>query len=95
MSVVNLWEIAVKHALGRGRSDAIRFTAAQALHHFEASGCEVLGLSPDHVLALEGLPALHRGPFVRMLAAQALAEPRRLVTHDAALAGSSGSVIPF
>lgn len=100
VSVVSLWEIAVKHALSnrslaRGRADAIRFTGAEALRCFEEAGCAVLGLAPAHVLALEGLPALHRDPFDRMLAAQALAEPLRLVTHDAALAAYSDSFIAF
>jgi hypothetical protein len=36
-----------------------------------------------HALRVAALPALHRDPFDRMLIAQALCEPMRLLTADA------------
>jgi len=41
------------------------------------------------------LPALHADPFDRLLVAQALAEPLRLITHNAQVARYSDTVIFF
>ncbi|HEX5353774.1 MAG TPA: hypothetical protein VFW60_06815 [Rhodanobacteraceae bacterium] len=40
---------------------------------------------PEHATAVEALPMLHDDPFDRMLIAQALTEPLRLMTHDSIL----------
>jgi PIN domain nuclease of toxin-antitoxin system len=42
----------------------------------------VLPIPASHVTALAGLPALHKGPFDRILIAQAKAESLGLVTGD-------------
>jgi PIN domain nuclease of toxin-antitoxin system len=47
----------------------------------------------EHALAVEALPAHHRDPFDRILIAQALVEPLRLMTHDAIVARYSDTVI--
>jgi PIN domain nuclease of toxin-antitoxin system len=39
------------------------------------------------------LPEIHRDPFDRMLVAQAIAEPLRLLTHDRILTGYSELVV--
>lgn len=85
VSVVSLWEIAIKHALGRG-PEAMPMPAADAHRFFEASGFVILPVLSPHVLALETLPRHHDDPFDRLLVATALTEPYRLVTHDARLA---------
>lgn len=85
VSAASLWEIAIKHALARGAA-AMPMSAAVALDYFQAAGFAVVAISPAHVLMLEGLPRRHDDPFDRLLIATALAEPYRLVTHDARLA---------
>jgi prevent-host-death family protein len=45
-----------------------------------------VALTSDHALAVEGLPALHRDPFDRILVAQAGVEGMRLVTADSVAA---------
>ena len=50
------------------------------------SGLRILGLDPDHGLAVADLPMHHRDPFDRLLIAQARAEGLTLVTADARLA---------
>ena len=92
-SAANLWEIAIKHALARGSPNDMPVSAHKALDLFRASGYEVLDIMPPHVLMLETLPPLHGDPFDRMLVAQALAEPLRLLTHDARIARYSDTVI--
>lgn len=90
ISVASLWEIAIKHALGRG---GIPFPADQALRHFTAAGYELLDMRPSHAVVVETLPPIHADPFDRMLVAQALTEPMRLLTHDRILAGYSDLVL--
>jgi PIN domain nuclease of toxin-antitoxin system len=91
VGVVSLWEIAIKHALGRG-PEAMPMPAADAQRFFEASGFVILPVASAHVLALGSLPGHHDDPFDRLLVATALTEPYRLVTHDARLA-AYGSIV--
>ncbi len=90
VSVVSLWEIAIKHGLGRGDMPV---SSQQALSYFKAAGYRILSLDAAHVLALQDLPAHHQDPFDRMLVAQALTEPMRLMTNDAMVARYSDTVI--
>jgi PIN domain nuclease of toxin-antitoxin system len=90
VSAASVWEIAIKHSLGRGDMPV---SGAQALAYFEASGFQLLAVSGEHAAAVGELPAHHADPFDRMLAAQALTEPLRLLTHDATLARYSDTVI--
>ena len=54
-------------------------------------------ITPEHVVAIEALPPWHRDPFDRLLdrllVAQAVTEPLRLVTADAALTRYSDVVM--
>jgi len=93
VSAVTLWEIAIKHALARGGPNAMPLSADEARGHFQASGYELLPIVPEHVLTVEKLPASHSDPFDRMLVAQALTVPLRLMTHDRRVAGYSDTII--
>jgi len=93
VSAVSVWEIAIKHALGK--SDAPPFSGTEAVGHFRAGGFVLLDITPEHAAAVETLPLLHRDPFDRLLVAQALAEPLRLVTHDRKVAAYSDTIIHF
>lgn len=90
VSVASLWEITIKHSLGRGD---MPISGAQAKAWFEQSGYRLLNIEAAHVLGVAELPALHNDPFDRLLVAQALAEPLRLLTHDAQVARYSDTVI--
>lgn len=80
VSVASLWEIRIKHALGRGDMPV---SARRAAEHFRAAGFRLLDIEEAHVQALDDLPPLHADPFDRLLVAQALVVPLRLLTHDA------------
>ena len=82
VSAASIWEIAIKHSLGKIQADPHAVLAA-----VEPAGFKHLAISARHAAAIDRLPALHRDPFDRLLVAQALAEPMRLITNDAALAG--------
>jgi PIN domain nuclease of toxin-antitoxin system len=78
-SVVSFAEIGVKAAIGK-------LAVPDDLHaHVVATGLRVLGLSPDHGLAVASLPLHHRDPFDRLLVAQARHEGLTLVTADTRL----------
>lgn len=82
VSVVALWEIAIKAALGR-----MPVSAKRADDAVETSGYRRLSLLPRHIHVLAVLPTRpdHRDPFDRMLIAQARAEGLTLMTNDAKL----------
>lgn len=90
ISVASLWEISIKRALGRGDMPV---TCKEAIAYFEQSGYCFLSISPTHAALVEELPLHHNDPFDRMLVAQSLAEPMRLMTHDRQIAQYGDSII--
>lgn len=90
VSAVSIWEISIKHGLGRGDMPV---SGVEALEYFRQSGYRMLPVSPEHAAAVGTLPAHHQDPFDRLLVAQSLAEPLRLLTHDTAVARYSDTVI--
>lgn len=90
VSAVTLWEIAIKHALGRGDMPV---SSRDALHYFEQSGYRLLSIAPEHTVAVEALPPHHQDPFDRLLVAQALHEPMRLMTSDPVVALYSDTIL--
>ena len=93
ISAASLWEIAIKHVLARGAPSGMPISGQEALGCFREAGYGLLDISPAHVVALETLPSLHADPFDRILVAQALATPLRLLTHDTTVARYSDSII--
>ena len=90
VSAASIWEISIKHSLGRGD---MPISGQDALRYFLESGYRLLPIEPEHAVAVEDLPAHHNDPFDRMLVAQALVEPMRLMTHDAMVALYSDTII--
>lgn len=93
LSVVSLLEVAIKRSLPIGRRDRPKLSASELSSEMEAAGVELLPLAPEHAFAVEFLPMHHGDPFDRLLVAQAMHEPMRLVTRDAMLARYSDTVI--
>jgi PIN domain nuclease of toxin-antitoxin system len=93
VSTASLWEIAIKFALQRKGANRMPISAAAALQFFESSGYDILAITSQHVRTLETLAPLHADPFDRLLVAQALSEPLRLVTHDPEVAQYSDAII--
>jgi PIN domain nuclease of toxin-antitoxin system len=79
ISVASLWEIVIKHAIGRGDMPV---SGGDAMRYFEESGYRRLPVDARHVLAVADLPAHHDDPFDRILIAQAKTHPMRLLTQD-------------
>jgi PIN domain nuclease of toxin-antitoxin system len=90
VSAANVWEIAIKHALGRGDMPV---SGHDAMRYFQESGYRFLPVEAEHAVAVEELPVHHHDPFDRILVAQALVEPMRLMTHDPVVALYSDTII--
>lgn len=90
ISAATVWEIAIKHSLGRGDMPV---SGQDALRYFRESGYRFLAVEPEHATAVEDLPVHHADPFDRILVAQALVEPMRLITHDPMVARYSDTII--
>jgi PIN domain nuclease of toxin-antitoxin system len=90
ISAATIWEIAIKHSLGRGD---MLVSGQDALRYFRESGYRLLPIEPEHAAAIEDLPAHHTDPFDRILLAQALVEPMRLMTHDPIVTRYSDTII--
>jgi PIN domain nuclease of toxin-antitoxin system len=93
VSHCSLWELAIKSTQGRRAVPPLTAPAARDL--FEQSDFKLLEIKLDHIYAVADLPALHKDPFDRLIVAQALTEPLRLVTKDRQLAAYSDTVIAW
>ncbi|HXD42308.1 MAG TPA: type II toxin-antitoxin system VapC family toxin [Ramlibacter sp.] len=88
VSAASIWEVAIKAGLGKIRADPRELTAA-----IEASGFVELPVSALHAAGVAQLAPHHNDPFDRLLIAQALVEPLKLVTVDEVLAQYSDVVV--
>lgn len=95
VSVVSIWEIAIKYPLARNGHGEMPISGKEALGYFRGAGYALPSVSPEHVVLVEELPLLHADPFDRLLIAQALREPPGLITHDAKLVAYSDTVMVF
>jgi PIN domain nuclease of toxin-antitoxin system len=80
LSAVSIWELSVKHALGKLPLPGVfdRFIVEQRERH----GITALPLDEQAVLHLHKLPRLHRDPFDRMLICQTIEHDCVLLTPD-------------
>ncbi len=83
VSIVSLWEITIKHSLGR-------LPLALPLEEFIATHVPedkvtLLPISVPHLLTFANLPWHHRDPFDRILVAQAISENIPIISVDNAL----------
>ena len=89
VSAVSPWEISIKASHGR-----IEIEPAELLDGFLGANFLELPITWRHAVASRLLPLRdHRDPFDRMLVAQAITEPLRLLTADKALAAYSDIVL--
>lgn len=88
-SAASIWELAIKMQIGRlalaVAPEEIARTAAER-------GFDELPVTAVHAAGVRRLPLHHRDPFDRLLIAQAMHEPARLLTVDRMLAKYSDLV---
>jgi PIN domain nuclease of toxin-antitoxin system len=89
-SSASIWEITIKNGLGR--TDFLVDPVA-LYNGLLGAGYIELPVTSRHALLVKTLPAIHKDPFDRILAAQAASEGITLLTSDKVLAGYPGSVV--
>ena len=82
LSVASLWEMAIKHKLGKLELSVKGPFDDFILRQVQLNRIELLPLHAPHVLGTLHLPPHHRDPFDRVLIAQAKAENLQLVSRD-------------
>ena len=87
VSIASLWEIAIKHGLGKLRflEDIEEVIADEEF--------DLLNITYGHLRVLGDLPQHHRDPFDRLLISQSLAERMPIVTNDRAFAAYGVSLV--
>ncbi len=93
ISAISVWEVAIKWALRKGRSDDMPISGKIFLREIERALIVPLPVQPIHAAAVDDLPMLHGDPFDRFLLATAQHEGMTFLTHDAALAGYGDFVV--
>jgi PIN domain nuclease of toxin-antitoxin system len=88
VSSASIWEIAIKSSLGKIDADPAALAAA-----IDASGFVELPVTAAQAAGVATLARHHGDPFDRLLVAQALALPLRLLTADAQLKPYSDLVV--
>jgi PIN domain nuclease of toxin-antitoxin system len=88
-SAASIWEITIKNGLGR---EDFRVEPRVLRRGLLDNGYLELPITSQHAVGVDGLPALHRDPFDRLLVAQAQSEGIMLITADAQVAQYPGPV---
>jgi PIN domain nuclease of toxin-antitoxin system len=88
VSAASIWEIAIKVRLGKLQADPEELAVA-----IDASGFRELPVKAAHGAGVARLALHPHDPFDRLLIAQALAEPLKLLTADETLTRYSDLVV--
>jgi len=81
VSAASVWEIVIKHALGR--LELSRPLEEVIPEMIAATQASALPVTQAHAIQVAGLPPHHADPFDRMLVAQAMVEGLTVLTADA------------
>lgn len=82
ISIASAWEMMIKQQAGKL---SLLTSVQEILETQRRNDFTLLDIKAAHVLALEGLPPIHKDPFDRILVAQAIREDMTLVTADQTL----------
>ena len=88
-SAASIWELSIKLQIRRISLAVLPEEIAEAALRM---GFEELSVTAAHAAGVRRLPLHHRDPFDRLLIAQAIHEPARLLTADRVLAQYSDLV---
>ncbi len=88
VSAVSLWEVGIKHSLGR-----ITVSPECLIEAIASTGFDQLAVTFDHCVTVSRLPIIHRDPFDRMLVAQSLSVPAILMTHDQTMSKYGSTIL--
>jgi len=77
VSVASIWEVAIKHRLGKLAVDPVSFRDESL-----AAGATLLAINDAHVIETGRLPGIHEDPFDRLIIAQVRTEALVAVSSD-------------
>ena len=77
VSVASVWEVAIKHRIGKLPVDAVSFKDACL-----STGATLLEIKDVHAIETGNLPGIHEDPFDRLIIAQARTEGLVAVSSD-------------
>jgi len=89
LSVVALWEIAIKTSIDKLD---VGMTVIEFANEFVSQGYPILDVELEHIFSLATLPGIHKDPFDRLLVAQTHRENMELLTTDSLLVGYGSSI---
>lgn len=78
-SIVSLWEIGIKQAIGKLDIDS---TVSEIEASCNSLGIEVIPLTAEHIDTMKILPMRHKDPFDRIIIAQAITNGVSLISSD-------------
>ncbi|MET0183505.1 MAG: type II toxin-antitoxin system VapC family toxin [Caulobacterales bacterium] len=88
-SAASLWEVAIKHQLGR---EDFKVDPRRLRRGLLDNDWRELAITSEHAVATNALPAIHNDPFDRMLIAQSHVEGIALITSDDVMARYPGAI---
>ena len=79
VSIVSMWEIAIKSSIGKLE---IKSSISKIADICEKEQLEILSIKPFHLDEISHLPLIHGDPFDRLIISQAIAENLVIITKD-------------
>lgn len=79
ISIVSLWEIAIKTSLGKLE---MAIDLPSIINKIEENGFVMLPIFPEHTVCVASLPFHHKDPFDRILIAQTIVEKLKIISKD-------------
>ena len=79
VSIVSLWEIAIKSSIGKLE---IKSSISKIAETCEKEQFDILSIKPFHLDEIGRLPMIHGDPFDRLIISQAIAEKLIIITKD-------------
>ena len=79
ISIVSLWEIAIKTSLGKLE---MAIDLPSIINKIEENGFVILPIFPEHTVCVASLPFHHKDPFDRILIAQTMIEKLTIISKD-------------
>ena len=79
VSIVSLWEIAIKSSIGKLE---IKSSISKIAETCEKEQFDILSIKPFHLDEIGRLPMIHGDPFDRLIISQAIVENLIIITKD-------------
>jgi PIN domain nuclease of toxin-antitoxin system len=79
LSIASLWEITIKHQIGKL---SLNSTLGELFEFLVRNEIEIIDITLEHLLSLSKLPNVHSDPFDRLIISQALSENLTIITRD-------------